>query len=217
MENRESPADRHTAVQTTDDYHVSLSDLEPTRGITDSLDDVIFGLCDTSHSEIVSTGNTVIKTNDCDKPTSPTIVHTGFCTHLRLTTNADTVYLCDRQSLSILTTTSTDYADDTDEMHRVLTSSICNLKDCDQAFQLAEVRVFPDNAKLSFTVIPVTGQLTSELQAADGRQDKYLVVIVDADEEYRQANSTSSSDASTCAAIRSPPDDRKYFSKTCAM
>ena len=51
MEHKNGPVDHNNTAQPADDYHVTLADLEPACGITDHLDDVIFGLCDTSHTD----------------------------------------------------------------------------------------------------------------------------------------------------------------------
>lgn len=175
MEIREGPGDRKHATDTAADYRVLLADLEPAPGITDCLDDVIFGLCDTG---FVDTFSGVSPAGDSNGHLA------RFCNHLRHTTNADTVYLCNRQSLQIKTTTSVEFAEDTEEMHLALTTAINNLDHCSEAFQLTDVRVFPDYAKLSFTVIPLT-----PAQATDSGNPDYLAIVVDADSAYREVNS----------------------------
>lgn len=189
MENRESPGDRHNTVLATDDYRVSLSDLEPARGLTDGLDDLIYGLCDTSHTETLcsDTADSISETGGYSEAL-PASGLRQFCQHLRLTVNADTVYLCERQSLRIVTTTSADFVEDTEAMHRALTSMISNLDDCHEPFQLPDTRVFPDHARLCFTVIPVGGNPTSEPWPGSDTKAQYLAVIVDADEDYRDIN-----------------------------
>lgn len=179
MEHKNGPVDHNNTAQPADDYHVTLADLEPACGITDHLDDVIFGLCDTSHTDTLWA--------DSNKQTTVRDGFMQFCQHLRHTTNADTVYLCERQSLRITTTTSAEYTEDTDELHRALTSAISNVNDCCEAFLLPGVRVFIDQPTLSYTVIPVSGA-DLQLHAMPDTQTEYLAVIVDADEEYQQAN-----------------------------
>jgi len=187
MENKPGPGDHKNTAGTAGEYHVSLSDLEPTRGITDCLDDVIFGLCDTSHATTLNIGPAGNGTT-CISNKQGLLGHTQFCQHLRLTTNADTVYLCERKSLRITTSTSNEFAEDTEEMHLALTSAICNLHDCCEAFQLPLVRVFPDHPKLAFTVIPVAHPSDLKAQSLSPGTAEYLAIIVDADEEYREAN-----------------------------
>ena len=189
MEHKIGRGDHNNTAQPAGVYHVTLSDLEPACGITDYLDDVIFGLCDTSHTDTLL-ADSYRPDSSKQTPNKQTTVQDGFiqfCQHLRHTTNADTVYFCERQSLRITTTTSTGFTEDTDELHRALTSAISNVNDCCEAFLLPGVRVFTDQPTLSYTVIPVSAAVP-QLHAMPDMQTEYLAIIVDADEEYRQAN-----------------------------
>jgi hypothetical protein len=195
-----------TADAARADYRVSLADLEPARGLVDELDDVIFGLCDSSFLDTFTTS-----IPGTDEPG-----HLArFCHHLRLTTNADTVYLCDQQSLQIETTTSIEFAEDTADMHRALTSAISNLDECSEAFTLPGVRVFPDHARLSFTVIPLGPQppLREPSRSNPHSTVGHLAVIVDADHEYQITHSCLTTAvqalADTFAAVKSCPDTKQ--------
>jgi len=211
MENKEA-YDRIDTAEVPDEYQLSLSDIEPPCGITDCLDDIIFSLCDTSHSDAfclhtlgenidnisdgnpgssLSNGFSNADSLDNPGPAKQSLVkmrQLNYCQHLRHSTNADTVYLCERHSLQIITTTSEDYTEDTTELHQVLTSVLGNLSDCQVAFNLPDVRVFPDNAKLSFTVIPVQSIPAPIKQSVCDSQLDCLAIIVDADQQYREIN-----------------------------
>lgn len=177
MEHDAGPGDRK---KSTGDYQLSLSDLEPAGGVTDCLDDIIFGLCDTSGTETLLyalQSNTDSETQGKNLNAAATAQH-SFCNHLRHASNADTVYLCRRKSLEVVTTTSVDFAEDTAAMHQVLTAAISDLNTCTEAFLLPEIRVFPDQAKLSFAVFPL---------CLSGSIDT-LAIVVDADEDFRNVS-----------------------------
>ena len=182
MQNRADSSDRAGTADQTGEYQLSLSDLEPPCGITDCLDDVIFSLCDTSHSVAVckpapaSSDQLNLQKKQLD-----------YCQQLRHRTNADTVYLCERDSLHITTTSSQENTEDTKEMHQALTSVLGNLNNCEEAFHLPNVHVFPNHPKLSFTVIPLQCGSASTLRVYDSPIE-YLAIIVEADEDYRQIN-----------------------------
>jgi EAL domain-containing protein (putative c-di-GMP-specific phosphodiesterase class I) len=176
MEHDAGPGDRKNS---TGDYQLSLSDLEPAAGVTDCLDDIIFGLCDTNGTEtLLYALQNDSETQGKNLNQAAVAAQHSFCNHLRHASNADTVYLCERQSLEVVTTTSVDFAEDTTAMHDALTAAISDLNTCNEAFLLPEIRVFPDQAKLSFAVFP--------LHTSDAIDT--LAVVVDADEDFRDVN-----------------------------
>ncbi len=142
---------------------LTVADLLPAAGLCDHLDNTILALCDTSFI-------------------TPDVVAGAerFCHQLRHATNADTVYLCARQSLEISTTTS-DSNDinnaDTLAIHHAIQAMVSDLGNCNVPLQIPPVRVFADCARLPVAIIPV------------GNNCETLAVIVDADKDYQHLNS----------------------------
>jgi len=90
---------------------LKIADLSQGQGLTDRYDNLLNTLC----------GNTSAHGLD-----SSTDKATRFCHHIRHALNADTAYLCNRNSLSIVATSSSNNpqlcSDDTQELHTALTT-----------------------------------------------------------------------------------------------
>ena len=135
---------------------------QPTAGLTDHLDKTILRLCNTVLTDCVH--------NDL----SCADANTKFCHQLRQASTADTVYLCDRYTLSIVATSSTNSdtkrCTDTEAMHQSLTTAVVDLCNCDTPRHLPKIPAQPASGKYSYTVLPLN----------DGA---LLAVIVDAELE----------------------------------
>ncbi len=149
--------------QQPDELKLTLADLRPVQGLSEQYDDAIFALCNIDH---------------CPQITPSMPVEQRFCHQLRRAVDADTVYLCDRHSLRVLATTSstTGVDADTRSLHTALTRMVSDLENCNSAIQLPDIRVFPDQNKLSFAVIPV------------GIEADKIAIVVDADQSIRDFN-----------------------------
>ncbi|OED42195.1 hypothetical protein AB833_07800 [Chromatiales bacterium (ex Bugula neritina AB1)] len=145
------------------DIQLTVADLQPVQGLSDQYDDAIFALC---------------MIDSCPQVTSSMPIDNRFCHQLRRAVDADTVYLCDRQTLKILATTSTTTGVDADTqtLHAALTSMVSDLQNCSAAVHVPDIRVFTDQEKLNFAVIPV------------GTADDKIAVVVDADHSIRNFN-----------------------------
>jgi len=132
---------------------LTVADLKAAPGLTDQYDDVLFKLCDTS----LLIGN-------------PADASTRICQHLRRATNADTVYFCNRTTLDLVATSSSNttahHCADTVSLHNALTSMISDLWNCTTPFCSPPIRAYPDEPKFSYTAIP---------------NDRMLIVLVNAD------------------------------------
>ena len=148
--------------QFPDSLQLTVGDLPPAAGLCEAFDATILALCDTSFI-------------------TPDVV-TGterFCHQIRHATNADTVYLCARQTLQITDTTSDSnnvHSEDTLTIHRALQSMVADLNNCTTAMQLPNIRVFADSAKMAISVVPV------------GAHNESLAIIVDADSAFQHLN-----------------------------
>lgn len=135
-----------------------IADLSAAPGLTDHFDEILLKLCDTS-AHVMSD---VIEDR-----------HTHFCHHIRHTLNADTAYLCNRTSLSIVTTSSAnsvhESCEDTRALHSALTAMISDLWNCKTPLSPPVIRVCADEPCYSFNIIPL-----------DTLHD-HLLVIVNAD------------------------------------
>ena len=141
---------------------LTIADLVPAAGLTDRFDNAIFALCTT---DFAIDG----LTNSLER----------FCHQLRHASDADTVYICDRETLRILATTSaagdTDNTD-TQNIHTALINMVSDLNRCIRPVQLPEIRVFPDEKKMTFCAIPLGSNL------------ERLAIIVDADASLKNIN-----------------------------
>ncbi len=144
----------------TDRPELTVADLKPAAGAFDAFDSMVLALCNISFITDDLIGGAE-----------------RFCHQLRHAMNADTVYLCSRNRLHVTCTTSAanDVNNgDTQAIHTALLDMIADLQNCDRAIRPPDLRVFPEEAKLPVTVVPVSEQT--------------LAVIVDADETYRDLN-----------------------------
>ena len=135
-----------------------IADLSAGPGLTDHYDEILLKLCDTS-AHVMSD---VIE--DC---------HTHFCHHIRHALNADTAYLCNRASLSVVTTSSAnsvhESCEDTGELHSALAAMISDLWNCKAPLCAPVIKVFADEPCYSYHIIPL-----------DTLHD-HLLIIVNAD------------------------------------
>ncbi len=156
------PASNNSAIKLT------MADLRPAQGLSEQYDDAVFALCDIDACLQI-------------KAAMPAIER--FCHQLRRAVDADTVYLCERQSLRILATTSsgTVIDQDTQTIHTALTEMVSDLENCTTALQLPDIRVFPEQEKMSFAAIPVG-------QNVPGRSPDLIAILVDADSSIRDFN-----------------------------
>lgn len=150
------------APPSQDNLQLTVADLLPATGLCDQFDATILALCDTSFI-------------------TPDVVSGSerFCHQLRHATNADTVYLCARESLQVLTTTSDSNdvnSEDTLAIHGALQAMVADLGNCDTPLQIPPLRIFADSGKLPISVIPV------------GDRRDILAVIVDADKNFQHLN-----------------------------
>lgn len=145
---------------------LTMADLRPAQGLAEQYDEAIFALCDIDACLQINSAMPAIE---------------RFCHQVRLAADADTVYLFDRQSLQILTTTSaTGGIDaDTQSIHSALTEMVSDLENCATAVQLPDVRVFPEQEKMSFAAIPV---------GTPGHHTDMIAIVVDADASLRDFN-----------------------------
>lgn len=136
---------------------LTTADLKPAEGVFDAHDATIISLCDNSFvTEDITSGAE------------------RFCHQLRSAANADTVYLCSRSTLAVTATTSAANDvnnEDTQAIHQALLSMVADLSRCSQAVRTPDIRVFPDQAKMTLAIVPVNTQT--------------LVVIADPDDPYR--------------------------------
>ncbi len=142
--------------QSGDAVTLSIADLQPVASIADRYDDKIFAL---AGIEPIAAGTDELHV---------------CCAHLRRVLDADTVYLCDRSSLQLITSSALN-ADgtihsDTIDIHNTLTSIVTDLHRITAPIWLPKLRVFPGVHKMSFLAVPVGAQLQS------------LAIIVDPDD-----------------------------------
>ncbi len=151
---------RQTPGTTTDLAPVALriADFAVAPGLTDCYDKVLINLC--------GTASTCISSAIEDSTTR-------FCHHIKHALNADTAYLCNRTSLSIVATSAADSAhhvcEDTQSLHTALTTMVSDLWNCQTPICPPDIRVFADESHFSYFVIPL-----------DTAHD-HLLIIVNAD------------------------------------
>lgn len=138
------------------DIKLSVADLLPLAGLTDRYDDAIFALCEIdAHGAAVTPGDPL---HAC-------------CAQTRRALDADTVYLCKRDDLQVLSSSAADAPGrvhpDTLDIHLTLMSIVSDLEHCSEPLRLPDLRVFSDATKMSFVALPV------------GAQNELLMVIVD--------------------------------------
>lgn len=152
------------ANPTFEDCQLSIADLTPASGLTDQYDNLLQRLCDTTTYGAI--GNPAISD-----------INTQFCHHMRQALLGDTVYICNRNTLNIVATssrtTTSEHCDDTDSMHNAITATVSDLWNCVDPLYMPQVAVFPDSKKLSFIVMP--------LPAATIDRSEQLLIAVDAE------------------------------------
>jgi len=111
---------RRVKNNATSPGELKITDLSQGQGLTDRYDHLLMALFDTSPAENIS-GRSTNHNN-------------RFCHHIRHALNADTAYLCNRNSLTIVATSSSDgtqeCCDDTQEIHTSLLSMVSDLWNC---------------------------------------------------------------------------------------
>jgi len=141
---------------------LSIADLIQHNGLTDRYDQTLFTLCDTSACGLTQGFTQGITDSITDNTTR-------FCHHIRHALNADTAYICNRHSLTIVSTSSTNSAQqicsDTEEQHAALTSMVSDLWNCTEALCPPDVKVFADETSFSFCVLPIHTDHDHLLQA----------------------------------------------------
>ncbi len=160
--NIQLPTTKHSQANDAAPLTLTIADLAPAAGLSDQYDDAIFALCATDFA--------------IDGLTSST---ERFCHQLRHAANADTVYVFDRLSLKIIATTSS--AGDVDnrdtcDIHEALINMVSDLENCVSAVQFPDIRVFPDQQKMTFAAIPL------------GHTRERLAIIVDAEKTLKNFN-----------------------------
>lgn len=126
---------------------LSIADLTPTRGLTDQFDDVLLKLCDTSLHVLATDVS----------------YDSRFCQHIRYALEADTVYLCNRDTLNITSSSTensnTDACADTKALHAALLSMVGDLWNCASPIRTPDIRVYPDEPQFSYLILPINDHL----------------------------------------------------------
>ncbi len=139
------------ADKPANDCQLTVADVSKTVGLTDQYDDLLLRLCDT---QAHSTSIAAIK----DSADS----NTRFCHHLRHALQSDTAYLCNRNTLQVVASSSTASAgqqcEDTDSLHHALTTMVSDLHNCNSVVYLANVGVFPESDKYCYIVTPLNAE-----------------------------------------------------------
>ncbi len=142
---------------------LTIADIPTGQGLTDRYDQVLLRVCESS-------------------PLTDALAEdaaTRFCHHLRHALNADTVYVCNRASLSVVTSSSCNSArescDDTRVLHSALTTMVSDLWNCDVPFCPPDIRVFPDDACFRYCVVPMNTQHDHLLIITNADLDSTLV------------------------------------------
>lgn len=157
-----------TPSTSTEAGKLTIADLAPTAGLTDQYDDLILRLCDIeTHASSLAL---------CADITDS---RTRFCHHLRHALQSDTVYLCERDTLDIVATSSSMTTEqpcsDTLALHNALTSMVSDLWNCADPIYLPEISVFPDSNKFSFSIFPLNNKCGLLLIAVDAEVEDTLV------------------------------------------
>ena len=143
---------------------LKIADLSQGQGLTDRYDNLLNTLC----------GNTSAHGLD-----STTDQATRFCHHIRHALNADTAYLCNRNSLSIVATSSSNSpqycSDDTLELHTALTTMVSDLWNCTAPLCPPDIKVFPDEPNFSYCVVPMDTERDHLLVITNSEIDNALM------------------------------------------
>lgn len=156
---------RRVKNNATSPGELKITDLSQGQGLTDRYDNLLMALSDTSPAENISGRNT----NHNNR----------FCHHIRHALNADTAYLCNRNSLTIVATSSSDgtqeCCDDTQEIHTSLLSMVSDLWNCTAPLCMPDIKVFPDEPNFSYCVIPLDTERDHLLVIVNADVDKVLI------------------------------------------
>ena len=167
---------------------LTIADLQPAPGLTDQFDQTILRLCNTTLTDGVHNGLIGADAN------------TKFCHQLRQASTADTVYLCDRQTLRVVATSSTKNESikctDTEAKHQSLTTMVADLWNCEAPLQLPKIRVHPESDKFSYTIIPLNDRslltVIVDSEAEESFIGNYYSQAVSALHDFYQAQQTDS-------------------------
>ena len=144
---------------------LKISDLSRGQGLTDRYDDLLTALCSES-------AFSTLKTPGTDHATR-------FCQHIRHALNADTAYLCNRNSLTIVATSSCNSAQqscgDTQQIHTALTAMVSDLWNCTAPLSPPDIKVFPDEPGFTCCVVPLDTERDHLLVIANSDTDSALM------------------------------------------
>lgn len=156
-EHEQSDQSASSHIPTGVSGELRIADLAVGQGLTDRYDELLLNLCSTS----------ALTTNELEDGA------TRFCHHVRHTLNADTAYLCNRTSLSVVTTSSANNArescEDTRELHSALTTMVSDLWNCETPVCPPDIKVFPEEDCFSYLVVPLA------------TENNHLLIITNAD------------------------------------
>ena len=163
---------RPAASGVTKSGELKIADLYQVQGqgLTDRYDHLLMTLCGDSVADISAT----INTSDIAIENS-----TRFCHHIRHALNADTAYLCNRNSLTIVATSSSnssqDSCEDTQELHAALMAMVSDLWNCAAPLCPPDIKVFPDEPNFSYCVVPLDTERDHLLVMVNPEVDQVLI------------------------------------------
>lgn len=151
-------------VSATKPGDLKIADLSQGQGLTDRYDNLLQTLCATA------------STHGLDSTTDHA---TRFCHHIRHALNADTAYLCNRNSLTIVATSSSNssqtISEDTRELHTALTTMVSDLWNCTAPLCPPAIKVFPEERNFSYCVVPMDTERDHLLVIANSEIDNALM------------------------------------------
>jgi len=143
---------------------LKIADLTAGQGLTERYDEVLLKLCDTSAHVLTD------RLEDSA---------TRFCHHVRHALNADTVYLCNRASLSLITSSTVcsalDTCEDTRQIHAALTTMVSDLWNCTDPLSPPLIKVFPEEPGFFYSIIPLDTQKDQLLIITNADTDRALI------------------------------------------
>jgi len=160
------------STNAADSGELRIADLAQNNGLTDRYDQTLLRLCDTSAHSI---------SHDLSHRSSGSATDnaTRFCQHIRHALNADTAYICNRHSLTVVCTSSTNSAQqtcpDTEDLHAALTSMVSDLWNCTEALCPPDIKVFADETNFSFCVLPIHTDHDHLLVISNAEIEKALI------------------------------------------
>lgn len=174
---------------------LKIADLAPGQGLTDRYDDLLLKLCNTAAHL---------------SPTALEDAALRFCHHIRHTLNADTAYLCNRASLSVVTTSSgngnCETCEDTQSIHSALITMVSDLWNCTTPLCPPVIKVYPNEPGFNYLVIPLATQHDHLLIIVNAEIDTslasdYLADTVTTIYEVFQNNAGTIPTASVCQQV----------------